>query len=79
MDRRAWCATVHGVTKESDITKQLTYLSKGRKEHIAVPIFLIVLGRKKFSYTLRDYFGGLVIKLTARHTNQGKTNLITYA
>ena len=39
-----------------------------------------MLGRKKFSYTLRDYFRGLVIKLTTiRHINQGKTNLITYA
>ena len=24
MDRRAWWATVHGVTKESDTTEQLT-------------------------------------------------------
>ena len=38
-----------------------------------------MLGRKKFSYTLRDYFGGLVIKLTTtRHINQGKKNLITH-
>ena len=31
MDRRAWCATVHGVTKESDMTEQLNNNSETLK------------------------------------------------
>ena len=49
MDRGAWWATVHGVTEESDVTKQLT-LSPG--SYFCIPLFFCLL---QFNWAFYTY------------------------